>query len=151
MRSARDRLREVIEEVLATGETQSALAERLGVTQSTISGWLGDERLDPRASVLGAVAKTLGINGHWLLTEQGDKYTLEPGADAVRASGIASGLALAEQALGLIRAVYVSRGRAKGAGGGAGVPSEVLALVALLESMLAGSGQPKRRKGGGEQ
>lgn len=114
MRSARDRLREVIKEAIAAGETQGALAKRLGVAQSTISGWLGDEELDPRASVLAAVARELGINGHWLLTGEGEKYSLSRGADEVYATGLAAGLRCAEDLIRAARAKDCTSGNEPG-------------------------------------
>lgn len=98
-----DRLRTVIREVLA-GETQTALGLRLGVTQSTISGWLKEDGLDPKASVLEAVARVLGVSGHWLLTGIGDRHTLDAGGDAVRQAGVQDGLRQAEAAVRALRA-----------------------------------------------
>lgn len=85
------RLREVVREALALGDSQAALAKRLGVTQPTISGWLTEDGLDPKASVLEAVARVLGYNGHWLLTGKGDRRNIETGGDAVYAAGRRAG------------------------------------------------------------
>lgn len=98
------RLREVIQKALDDGESQAALGKRLGVTQPTVHGWLNEDGLDPKASVLEAVARVLGINGHWLLTGQGDKRALSAGADVVFAFGVQTGLLRAEEAVRTLRA-----------------------------------------------
>ncbi len=86
------------------GESQTALAERLGVRQPTIWGWLNEGAVDPKASVLEAVALTLGVNGHWLLTGQGDKRELSVGGEVIFAAGVEAGLQQAQEVVNAIRA-----------------------------------------------
>jgi transcriptional regulator with XRE-family HTH domain len=94
-----DRLREVVGAALDAGETQGALAKRLKLTQPTISGWLTEDKLDPRASALEAVVRALGVNGHWLLTGEGDRYGASRGADVVYRTGVAARLHRAAAAI----------------------------------------------------
>jgi transcriptional regulator with XRE-family HTH domain len=103
-----DRLRIVVRETLDAGETQTALAKRLGVAQGTISGWLAEDGLDPRASVLEAVARVLGVNAHWLVTGEGEQRAMTVGAEAVFAAGYQVGLQRAEEAVRKLRATPVS-------------------------------------------
>jgi transcriptional regulator with XRE-family HTH domain len=97
------RLREIVQEMVDAGDSQSDIAKRLGLSQPTISGWLTEERLDPRASALGVVAQKLGINGHWLLTGQGSRR-VDDSATAVFADGVRAGLHRAELAVRALRA-----------------------------------------------
>lgn len=55
----------------AAGLDQKALAERLGVKQTTIASW-EDDLKEPRANRLQMMAGMLGVSISWLLTGQGD-------------------------------------------------------------------------------
>lgn len=87
------------------GGSQKALAPRLKVRQGTISNWMTDDGLDPSSSALGAICAELGVNGHWLLTGEGDRYTAPAGGgDALRRAGFEEGLGAAEAAIAALRA-----------------------------------------------
>lgn len=52
---------------------QAALAQAVGVAQPDISRWIrGVEDRKPGIDVVWAMVRHLGINGHWLLTGEGD-------------------------------------------------------------------------------
>jgi HTH-type transcriptional regulator, cell division transcriptional repressor len=53
------------------GLTQTALAEALGVKESTLAAWENDTR-EPRANRLQMLAGMLGVSLGWLITGQGD-------------------------------------------------------------------------------
>ena len=112
MSTALDRLRSIVREALDAGDSQKVLAKRLGVAQPTISGWLTEDTLDPRASVLEAVARVLGVNAHWLVTGEGERRAMTVGADAVFAAGVQSGLQRAEEAVRALRTIGEERDRA---------------------------------------
>ncbi len=94
----------MIRAAVGAGESQTALAERLGIRQPTIWGWLNEGAVDPKASVLEAVARTLGVNGHWLLTGDGDKRELSVGGEVIFAAGVEAGLQQAQEAVRALRA-----------------------------------------------
>lgn len=138
MRTTLERLRAVVREALDAGESQAALGKRLGVAQGTISGWLTEERLDPRASVLEAVAQKLDVNGHWLLTGQGRRRALDTGTEAVYAEGVQEGLRRAENAIRALRATStLSEAERKG-----------LEVIALRDKLAGDQPSPQRRAGG---
>ena len=51
--------------------TQSDLAGRLGVDQSTVSGWERDDKRRPGRDLMPAVAKALGRTPEWLENREG--------------------------------------------------------------------------------
>ncbi len=55
----------------AAGLDQRALAEKLGVKTTVISGWENDIK-EPRANRLQMVSGILGVSMTWLLTGEGD-------------------------------------------------------------------------------
>lgn len=95
------RVRRAIKEA---GISQAAL-ERAGVaSQSAISAWFTREDSEPSASALGRLAEVLGLNGHWLLTGQGERRAMGSGADAVFGAGFEAGLQRAEEMIRELRA-----------------------------------------------
>lgn len=66
-----DRLREVMEE-RDPPLTQQALADRVGVSQAAVGGWLRGTIPYPRT--LNEVCLTLGVRRDWLLRGKGEKY-----------------------------------------------------------------------------
>lgn len=131
------RLRAVIREALDAGESQNALAKRLRVAQPTISGWLTEDALDPRASVLERVVRTLGVNGHWLLTGQGDQRVLSGGGDVVFAAGVQAGLSQAEEAIRRLRTISAD----------AAAAASSLEALAMADQAAAGAHRPRRGAG----
>lgn len=59
--------------------SQSALADLLGTRSSTVNGWV-KQGVPPTADLLAKVPAALGINGHWLLTGEGQ---MDPPKEAV--------------------------------------------------------------------
>jgi transcriptional regulator with XRE-family HTH domain len=66
-----DRLREVMLDYRPP-LTQDALAERVGVTQAAVGGWL--HGAIPYPSTLNRICLTLGVRRDWLLYGEGEKY-----------------------------------------------------------------------------
>lgn len=92
MSSFVERLRKAIEK---SGETQNSLARKGVAGQTTIGTWLKGR--NPRPEALGRLVKALRINGHWLLTEEGDMHVLQSGGgDELFEAGLQAGLARAE-------------------------------------------------------
>ena len=84
------RVRAVITE---SGLSQTALERAELGTQGMISKWMRLDDADPSSGALARLVTILGLNGHWLLTGEGDRRTLAPGADAVYQRGYLAGLA----------------------------------------------------------
>ena len=134
------RLRGLIVEALEAGDSQEALAERLGVTQATISRWKGQDGPEPKAGALEAVVRDFDVSGHWLLTGQGDRRAMpEAGPDALVERGIQLGLQRAEKAIHDLRATStLSEAERRG-----------LEVIATRDKLVAGQANPPRRVGGG--
>jgi len=66
-----DRLKEVMLE-RKPPLTQQALADRVGVTQRAVTGWL--QGVIPYPKTLNRICLTLGIRRDWLLYGEGDKH-----------------------------------------------------------------------------
>ena len=99
-----ERLGRVIEDALAGGLKQGRLAEKLGVSQATISELAARKAKDIKGWMIAAVAGKLGESGHWLLTGDDRKYVLAGrAADADYRRGYADGLKTAQKALGAVR------------------------------------------------
>lgn len=137
MNTPLSRLREVVREALDAGESQAALAKRLRLSQPTISGWLTEDELDPKASVLAVVVRVLGVNGHWLLSGEGERWSLSVGADALYREGRRAGLREAAREAERLAAT------SPGAGGSA---EEVMRLARLGEQADVPAARPARPK-----
>lgn len=84
------------------GLTQPALAQALGTSQGTVSGWLGKEPVYPTGEHMVRLPGVLRVSGHWLMT--GDGPVGVPGPRTVRESGTETRAA-----------VYAARARIGGA------------------------------------
>jgi transcriptional regulator with XRE-family HTH domain len=62
---------------------QKTAAERLGVTEGQLSKWVHG-KFPPQGRYMLQLPALLGIDGHWLLTGEGDPVPLPPGEAAVR-------------------------------------------------------------------
>lgn len=61
----------------ARGHTISSLAETIGVTHSSIYGYIEGKRL-PRADYMVAMAEALGVSLDWLVGRKGARGTWQP-------------------------------------------------------------------------
>jgi transcriptional regulator with XRE-family HTH domain len=137
------RVREVLDD---TGKTPRALADAGVASQQTLSRLTTVDEAEPSAATLASICEVLGVNGHWLLTGQGEKRVISGGGDAVFAAGMLAGRVQALQAIeGLPPISTPSDAVRKGL--------EVIALRDQLEGGQAShprkAGRGGRRKAGG--
>ena len=74
MQSIGDRIKEVMAE---HGLTQTALANRLGTNQSSVSSWLSG-RSNPSSQTITQICEAFGVNPEWLKEGIGDKDGRSP-------------------------------------------------------------------------
>ena len=97
-------LKRVREIITNSGMSQNALERAELGTQAMFSKWMRLDDAEPTAEPLARLVRYFGVNGHWLLTGEGEKHTLASGADAVYQRGYMEGLARAAEALKTLRA-----------------------------------------------
>lgn len=88
----------------AAGLNQKEVAARLGIAESSVTGWLKHNAM-PGADLLFELPYILGVSADWLLAERGDRQPPARGAgpDARSAEGAVTALEEAETALREVR------------------------------------------------
>lgn len=100
-----DVLKRIRKAIKDSGESQNSLARKKVAGQTTIGNWLNKDNANPRLDALARLVKLLRINGHWLLTDEGDMHALPAsGGDELFNAGVKAGLARAEAAFRAVRA-----------------------------------------------
>ena len=132
------RTRQVLAE---TGKTQRALAAEGIASQQTLSRIARVDEAEPSAATLATICAKLGINGHWLLTGQGERHVISGGGDAVFAAGVQAGLQRAEEALRALRVTSAD----------AAAVASSLEVEQLVEKAKAGTHRPPRAAGPGDR
>jgi hypothetical protein len=132
------RVREVIED---SGLSQNALERAELGTQAMFSKWMRLDDAEPGSTALARLVTYFGVNGHWLLTGEGQKRTAAAGADAVYQQGYVAGLARAEQVLRKLRAAATAPAGAPGL-----TPGEAQHLADLRTDLRASQRPQRNRK-----
>lgn len=69
-----DRIRWLIE---VRGYTQVELADKMNLTQASVSNWLTGNSRKPSAPSLLKLAAALDANPHWIITGEGDPFQMQ--------------------------------------------------------------------------
>lgn len=82
---------------------QKTAAEKLGVSEGQLSKWVND-KFPPQGRYMLQLPSLLGVNGHWLLTGEGEPRSL-PAGEAEERLGLIREIATGEATAELVRMI----------------------------------------------